>query len=108
VLIVGIDEAAVEADLIEGRICCPGCKVGLRPWGHGVEREVRLTDTADRRRSRRSICRPWAATHVLGPRRHPSALPLRRRGSPQPKVQPEPYCAVLVAELACLPLKSFW
>ena len=41
-LIVGIDKAAVEADLIGGRICCPNCEGGLRPWGHGTEREVRL------------------------------------------------------------------
>ena len=34
-LIVGIDEAAVEADLIGGRLSCPNCESGLRPWGHG-------------------------------------------------------------------------
>lgn len=66
-LIVGIDEAAVEADLMGRRICCPKCKVGLRPWGHGVEREVRLADRAERRRPRRSICRACTATHVLVP-----------------------------------------
>ncbi len=66
-LIVGIDEAAVEADLMEGRICCPGCEAGLRPWGHGTVREVRLFDRAQRRRPRRSICRACAVTHVLVP-----------------------------------------
>ena len=66
-LIVGIDEAAVEADLIAGRFCCPNCDVVLRPWGHGIEREVRLMDRIERRRLRRSICRPCAATHVLVP-----------------------------------------
>ena len=46
-LIVGIDEAAVEADLVGGRICCPNCEAGLRPWGHGTEREVRLADRSE-------------------------------------------------------------
>jgi hypothetical protein len=67
VLIVGIDGAAVEADLVNGRICCPGCTVGLRPWGHGIEREVRLLGLSERRRPRRSICRACAVTHVLVP-----------------------------------------
>ena len=66
-LIVGIDRAAVEADLVNGRICCPGCDVGLRPWGHGTEREVRLLGLSERRRPRRSICRACAVTHVLVP-----------------------------------------
>ncbi len=66
-LIVGIDGAAVEADLVNGRICCPGCKMGLRPWGHGVEREVRLLGLSQWRRPRRSICRACAVTHVLVP-----------------------------------------
>ena len=66
-LIVGIDEAAIEADLVGGRTCCPSCGGGLRPWGHGTEREVRLADRAERRRPRRSICRACATTHVLVP-----------------------------------------
>ena len=37
------------------------------PWGHGVEREVRLAERAERRRPRRSICRACAVTHVLVP-----------------------------------------
>jgi hypothetical protein len=67
VLIVGIDETAVEADLMGGRIGCPDCERGLRPWGHGIEREVRLIERTERRRLRRSICRPCSATHVLVP-----------------------------------------
>jgi hypothetical protein len=67
VLIVGTDEAAVEADLIGGRIGCPDCEMGLRPWGHGIEREVRLIERIERRRLRRSICKPCATTHVLVP-----------------------------------------
>jgi hypothetical protein len=67
VLIVGTDKAAVEADLIGGRLSCPTCQVGLRPWGHGVDREVRLLARSEQRCFRRSICRPCRATHVLIP-----------------------------------------
>jgi hypothetical protein len=67
VLIVGTDKTAVEADLIGGRLSCPICQVGLRPWGHGVDREVRLLAHSEQRCFRRSICRPCRATHVLIP-----------------------------------------
>lgn len=66
-LIVGIDVAAVEADLRGGRLGCPSCGSSLRPWGHGVEREVRFRAGTERRRLRRSICRSCSATHVLVP-----------------------------------------
>lgn len=66
-LIVGIDAAAVEMDLIGGRLGCPACGSVLRPWGHGVEREVRLLGGSDRRRFRRSMCGACGATHVLVP-----------------------------------------
>lgn len=66
-LIVGTDKTAVEADLIGGRLSCPICQVGLRPWGHGVDREVRLMAHSEQRCFRRSICRPCRATHVLIP-----------------------------------------
>ena len=66
-LIVGIDTAAVETDLIGGRLGCPACGSALRPWGHGVEREVRLLGRIERRRLRRSICRSCDATHMLVP-----------------------------------------
>ena len=66
-LIVGIDAAGVEADLRGGRLGCPSCRSVLRPWGHGVEREVRLLFGSERRRFRRSVCRPCSATHVLVP-----------------------------------------
>ncbi|HLN41282.1 MAG TPA: hypothetical protein VK215_02445 [Acidimicrobiales bacterium] len=66
-LIVGIDTAAVETDLIGGRLSCPNCASGLRPWGHSVEREVRLLDTSEGRLFRRSICRACTTTHVLIP-----------------------------------------
>lgn len=66
-LIVGIDAVAVETDLIEGRLACPTCGRGLRPWGHGVEREVRLRVGSERRRLRRSNCGVCGVTHVLVP-----------------------------------------
>lgn len=66
-IIVGIDAVAVETDLVDGRLACPRCGPGLRPWGHGVEREVRLGVGVERRRLRRSICRVCGATHVLVP-----------------------------------------
>lgn len=66
-LIVGIGAAAVEMDLRGGRLGCPSCGSGLRPWGHSVEREVRLGLRSVRRRFRRSICRSCSGTHVLIP-----------------------------------------
>ena len=77
-LIVGTDQAAVEADLKSGRLSCPGCQVGLRPWGHGVDREVRLLARSEQRCFRRSICRPCRATHVLIPE---DTLVRRRHGT---------------------------
>ena len=61
-LIVGIDAAAVETALTSGRLSCPNCVSGLRPWGHSVEREVRLLDRSESRRFRRSICRACTTT----------------------------------------------
>ncbi len=66
-LIVGTDAAQVEADLVTGRLCCPGCGNSLRPWGHGAEREVRQLERVERRRFRRSLCPTCKVTHVLVP-----------------------------------------
>lgn len=66
-LIVGTDPARVEAELLTGRLSCPGCGSGLRPWGHSVEREVRRLEGSERRRFRRSICTACTSTHVLVP-----------------------------------------
>lgn len=74
-LIVGIDAAAVETDLIGGRLACPVCGSSLRPWGHSVDREVRLLVRAEHRFLRRSMCRTCSATHVL----IPEDMLLRRR-----------------------------
>ena len=77
-IIVGTDETAVEADLVNGRLACPNCGSGLRPWGHGIERDVRLVVNTERRRFRRSICRPCGGTHVLV---HEDTLVRRRDGA---------------------------
>ena len=77
-IIVGTDEAAVERDLLNGPLNCPNCGSGLRPWGHGIERDVRLVATTERRRFRRSICRSCASTHVLV---HEDTLVRRRDGA---------------------------
>lgn len=66
-LIVEIDAARAEADLRGGVLGCPGCGSGLAPWGHSVEREVRLWSGSERRRFRRSVCRGCGRTHVLVP-----------------------------------------
>ena len=50
-----------------GRFCCPNCETGLRPWGHGAQREWRLADRSEQHRPRRSSCRACATTHVLVP-----------------------------------------
>lgn len=66
-IIVGIETAAVDKDLLGGRLSCPCCGSALRPFGHGVEREVRLFKRSERRRFRRSICRSCGVTHMLIP-----------------------------------------
>lgn len=67
--IVGNDPEAVEADLAEGRLRCPACKVGvLSRWGFAIERSLR--DGAQLR-PRRAICskkrQGCGTTHVLLP-----------------------------------------
>lgn len=66
-LIVGVDLAAVEADLVAGRLACPACGVGLRPWGQARERELRSCAGSRWLAPRRAICAGCGATHVLLP-----------------------------------------
>lgn len=66
-LILGVDPAAVEADLAAGRLACPVCGVGLRPWGHARKRELRSRAGNHRRAPRRSMCAGCGVTHVLLP-----------------------------------------
>ncbi len=65
VLIVGTDEAEVEADLIAGRLGCPPCGGALGPWGHARRRVLRCRSGEELVRPRRSRCRSCRSTHVL-------------------------------------------
>ncbi len=63
---VGLDGAAVENDLLSGRLGCPavGCEAALGPWGSARERIVR---GAGRLLPRRGRCRGCRRTQVLLP-----------------------------------------
>ncbi len=71
------DRDAVERDLRERRICCPGCAAGLAPWGHARVRLVRGVAWAEAElaaeeeweafRPRRGRCQVCGATQVLLP-----------------------------------------
>lgn len=69
-LIVENDPVAVEADLVAGRLACPGCESRLLAWGHARWRTLR-GEFADgvivchRHRPRRSLCSGCGITHVL-------------------------------------------
>lgn len=78
VLAVTIDPAVVEADLVAGRLCCPGCGGRLAAWGHAREREVRMLDGVRSLRPRRAYCRACETTHVLLPA---WSVPRRRDGA---------------------------
>jgi len=65
VLIVGNDPAAVEADLLGGRLACPRCGGVLRRWGHARKRILHRLTTKEWLRPRRGICAGCGATHVL-------------------------------------------
>lgn len=67
VLIVGTNAAAVEADLIAGRLTCPCCEHVLRRWGHARKRVLHRLRTEEWLRPRRGICAGCGATHVLLP-----------------------------------------
>ena len=74
VRMVDPDAESVEADLRAGRIKCPGCGSGLRPWGHARMRRLRDHGRPLPMQPRRSICPPCAnspgaqKTHVLLPK----------------------------------------
>jgi len=70
VLIVPDDRAAVEADLVAGRLLCPRCLVGvLGGWGCARRRPLRTCAGLRWLRPRRGRCRERACgcTHVLLP-----------------------------------------
>lgn len=64
-LIVGVIEELVEADLNAGRLTCPSCAARLRPWSWARERELRSRAGTRRFRPRRAICAGCGTTHVL-------------------------------------------
>lgn len=66
-LIVGVDPVAVEVELAAGRLSCPACGVGLRPWGRARERELRSRAGTRRLVPRRARCPGCGVTHVLLP-----------------------------------------
>jgi hypothetical protein len=64
-LIVGVDEAVVERDLVAGVLACPGCGGVLARWGFARERVLRCRSGDVLLRPRRAKCRACAGTHVL-------------------------------------------
>lgn len=66
-LIVGVEPAMVEADLVAGRLACSACGAGLRPWGWSRDRELRSRAGTRRFQPRRAICAGCRVTHVLLP-----------------------------------------
>lgn len=65
VLMVGTDTAAVEADLMAGKLGCPNCGGELRPWSWARRRPLREAAGLRWLRPRRSRCSSCGATHVL-------------------------------------------
>ncbi len=65
VLIVGTEQAEVEADLVAGRLGCPPCGGVLGPWGHARWRVLRRRTREELVRPRRSKCHTCRSTHVL-------------------------------------------
>lgn len=62
-----VEPDVVEADLVAGRLCCPGCDGPLVRWGFARERQVRMLDGVRSIRPRRACCPRCDATHVLLP-----------------------------------------
>jgi hypothetical protein len=64
-LIVGAEQARVEAELVGGLLGCPSCRGVLGPWGHGRARVLRCSAGDRWLVPRRARCRGCAGTHVL-------------------------------------------
>ena len=64
-LIVCVEQALVEAELVGGLLGCPSCRGVLGPWGHARERVLRCCSGDRLMRPRRARCRACAGTHVL-------------------------------------------
>jgi hypothetical protein len=74
-LVVDTDPRRVEAQLVAGRLACPGCGGRLSRWGFTALRTVRMRDGEHSMRLRRGCCRRCGVTHVL----LPASLTARRR-----------------------------
>src|SRR3954470_22535689 len=74
-LILGGEQALVEAELVGGGLGCPSCRAVLGPWGHARERVLRCSVGDRSLRPRRARCRSCLGTHVL----LPDVALLRRR-----------------------------
>ncbi len=64
-LIVCVEQARVESELVAGVLSCPSCRATLGPWGHARERVLRCLSGDRLLRPRRARCRGCAGTHVL-------------------------------------------
>jgi hypothetical protein len=64
-LIVCVDQARVEVELVGGLLSCPSCQGTLGPWGWARERVTRLFSGDWRWRPRRARCWGCRGTHVL-------------------------------------------
>lgn len=75
-LIVWSRADRVEADLVGGRLACPGCGGRLGPWGHARWRVLRGVDRSEGFAPRRTRCGSCRSTQVL----LPDVCLARRRG----------------------------
>lgn len=66
-LIVCVEQARVESELVGGLLGCPSCWGVLAPWGFARARVLRCRGGDWVLRPRRARCRGCAATHVLLP-----------------------------------------
>jgi len=89
-LVVGDDADAVEAELVAGRLPCPGCGGPLGRYGWARWRSVRTLGAERALRPRRGWCARCEAAHVLLPA---WSLPRRRDAA-------EVIVAALVAKVA--------
>ncbi len=66
-MIVCVEQARVEAELVSGALACPLCRGVLGPWGYARQRVLRCLSGNRSLRPRRGRCRGCTGTHVLLP-----------------------------------------
>jgi hypothetical protein len=68
------DADAASADLASGTLACPSCATGLRAWGCGRERVIRVDGGTRRLRpaievqTQGRVCPSWSPLRVKGHR----------------------------------------